>query len=66
MSNKEPKYEVESETSKQKRERPSKNAEKEKKWIDEETFKLIDFWLISLLARTVQNELETSVEVRGF
>ena len=66
MSNKEPKYEVESETSKQKHERPSKNAEKEKEWIDEETFKLIDFWLISLLARTVQDELETSVEVRGF
>ena len=43
MTNKEPKYEVESETSKQKHERPSKNAEKEKEWIDEETFKLIDF-----------------------
>ena len=37
-------HEVESETSKRKRGRPSKNAEKEKEWSDKDTIKLIDLW----------------------
>ena len=42
MSNEEARHETESETSKQKRERPSKLAEKEREWTSEEVLKLID------------------------
>ena len=44
MSNEEARHEGGSKTSERKRGRPSKNAEKEREWTDEETFKLIDLW----------------------
>ena len=44
MGNEEARHEVESETSKRKRGRPSKNAEKEREWTDRETFKSINLW----------------------
>ena len=66
VSNEEARHETESETSKQKRERPSKLAEKEREWTNEEAFKLIDLWLISLLARTVQNEWEHLLRLEVF
>ena len=40
LSNEEARHEVKSETSKRKRGRPSKNAEKEREWTDKKTFKL--------------------------
>ena len=44
VGNEEARHEAKRKTSKRKRGRPSKNAEREREWTDEETFKLIYLW----------------------